>query len=252
MGAHFLAETAGFDYDGIILGEPSGLTAEWDAIRIVSRGIACFRVVVYGTQTHSSISDMLPSVNAVEAMARMMVAFRREFKPWFPEHPLCPTGPTINIGVHAEGGYGYGVLPGQAEFWTDVRTTPGMAEERFKADMLAALERASAEAPGATYEVTYPGNLEWIAPTEVPSDHPMVVACQRASAEILGAAPPLALFPGATDAFAFEVKAGIKTLASFGPGQLPLAHGANEWVSVTSLKQAMRIYALTALEFLGA
>jgi acetylornithine deacetylase/succinyl-diaminopimelate desuccinylase-like protein len=79
-----------------------------------------------------------------------------------------------------------------------------------------------------------------------------VIASQKAAAEILGAAPPLALFPGATDAFPFEVTAGIKTLASFGPGQLPLAHGANEWVSVTSLKQAMRIYVLTALEYLGA
>jgi len=251
LGAHFLAETAELDYDGIILGEPSGLTAEWDAIRIVSRGISGFRVRVYGTQTHSSISDMIPSVNAVEAMARLMVGFRREFKPWFPEHPLCPTGPTINIGVRAEGGYGYGVLPGQAEFWTDVRTTPGMTKERFKADVIAALQRASADAPGVTYEVDYPANLAWVEPTEVPADHPMVIACQRASLEILGAAPPLAVFPGATDAFAFQVTAGIKTLASFGPGQLPLAHGANEWVSVTSLKQAMRMYVLTALEFLN-
>jgi len=252
LGAHYLAQTAGLDYDGIILGEPSGLTEEWDAIRIVSRGISGFRVVVHGTQTHSSISDMLPSVNAVESMARLMVAFRREFRPWHPAHPLCPTGPTINIGVRAEGGYGYGVLPGQAEFWSDVRTTPGMTKERFKSDVLEALERASADAPGATYEVTYPSNLEWIEPTEVSADHPMVIACERAAETVLGVAPPLALFPGATDAFAFEVTAGIKTLASFGPGQLPLAHGANEWVSVTSLKQAMRIYVLTALEYLGA
>ena len=252
LGAHYLAESAGLDYDGIILGEPSGLTGEWDAIRVVSRGISGFRVVVRGTQTHSSISDMLPSVNAVEAMARLMVAFRREFKPWHPPHPLCPTGPTINIGVRAEGGYGYGVLPGQAEFWTDVRTTPGMTKERFKADVLEALQRASVAAPGATYEVSYPANLEWIEPTEVPVDHPMVTACERASEAILGSAPPLAVFPGATDAFAFEVTAGIKTIASFGPGQLPLAHGANEWVSVTSLKQAMRIYVLTSLEYLGA
>ena len=252
LGAHFLAETAGLTYDGMILGEPSGLTEEWDAIRIVSRGISGFRVRVYGTQTHSSISDMLPSVNAVEAMARLMIGFRREFKPWYPEHPLCPTGPTINIGVHTEGGYGYGVLPGQAEFWTDVRTTPGMTKDRFKADVLDALARAAVDAPGATYEVDYPANLEWIEPTEVAADDPMVIACQHASQEILGVTPPLAVFPGATDAFAFQVTAGIPTIASFGPGQLPLAHGANEWVSVTSLKQAMRMYVLTALEYLGA
>ena len=43
--------------------------------------------------------------------------------------------------------------------------------------------------------------------------------------------------------------AAIPTLAAFGPGQLPLAHGPNEWVSINSLRQAMRMYALTALEY---
>jgi len=76
-----------------------------------------------------------------------------------------------------------------------------------------------------------------------------VTAALAASRDILGQAPPLAAFPGATDAYAFHVLGGIPTLAAFGPGQLPLAHGPNEWVSVTSVKQAMRMYALTALCF---
>jgi acetylornithine deacetylase/succinyl-diaminopimelate desuccinylase-like protein len=65
----------------------------------------------------------------------------------------------------------------------------------------------------------------------------------------LGEAPPLTAFPGATDAWPFQGLGGVPTLAAFGPGLLPLAHGPNEWVSIPSLAQASRIYALTALGF---
>jgi acetylornithine deacetylase/succinyl-diaminopimelate desuccinylase-like protein len=250
FGAHYLVEARALGgLDAIILGEPSGVREDWDAIRIVSRGISCFRVLVRGTQTHSSISDVLPTVNAVEAMARLMTGFRREFRPRYPAHPLCPTGPTINIGVKTLGGVGYGVLPGYAEFWNDVRTTPGMNETDFREDVADALARAARDIPGATYDVEFHPTLGWIEPTEVKPGDPVVVAACRAAETVLGAAPPLACFPGGTDASPFHGTGGIPTIAGFGPGQLPLAHGANEWVSVTSLVQAMRMYALTAIEF---
>lgn len=251
FGAHYLVqERALGDVDAIILGEPSGVREDWDAIRIVSRGISCFSVLVRGTQTHSSISDMLPTVNAVEAMARLMVGFRREFRPRYPEHPLCPTGPTINIGVKTLGGVGYGVIPGYAEFWNDVRTIPGMEETAFREDVAAALSRAAREIPpDASYEVEFHPTLGWVAPTEVKPDDPVVIACRRAAEAVLGASPPVAQFPGGTDASPFQGVGGIPTVAGFGPGQLPLAHGANEWVGVTSVVQAMRMYALTAVEF---
>ena len=87
------------EVDAILLGEPAGVHEDWEAIRVISRGFSGFRVIVKGTQTHSSISDQLPTVNAVEAMANVLVALRRELKLRYPEHPLCPAGPTINLGV---------------------------------------------------------------------------------------------------------------------------------------------------------
>jgi acetylornithine deacetylase/succinyl-diaminopimelate desuccinylase-like protein len=249
LGAGYLTETGAVEADAIILGEPSGVLADWDAIRIVSRGIVGFRVIVHGTQMHSSLSDSLPTVNAVEAMARLMIGFRNEFRPRFAPHPLCPSGPTINIGVKALGGVGYGVVPGQAEFWTDVRVTPGMEESEFRIDVTSALERASQALNGATYEVEYHPNLNWLGATEVPPDDPMVQACEFAGEAILGRRPPLAAFPGGTDAMRFQAVGGIPTLAAFGPGQLPLAHGPNEWVSLKSVRDAMRMYALVALAY---
>ncbi len=66
---------------------------------------------------------------------------------------------------------------------------------------------------------------------------------------VLGRDVPIAAFTGGTDAIAFQGVAGIPTLAALGPGMLPLAHGPNEWVSLRSLREAMRIYVLTALDF---
>jgi acetylornithine deacetylase/succinyl-diaminopimelate desuccinylase-like protein len=249
FGASYLVRTNAIEADAILLGEPAGVHEDWEAIRVISRGFSGFRVIVGGTQTHSSISDQMPTVNAVEAMANVLVAFRRELRLRYPEHPLCPTGPTINLGVKALGGVGYGVLPGHAEFWCDIRTTPGMTQEALAEDVDAALDRIRSLVPGAEISWEFNPDLAWMAPTEVLPDDPMVRAVERAAADVLGEAPPLAAFPGATDAWPFHGQGGIPTLAAFGPGLLPLAHGPNEWVSLLSLQQAPRIFVDAAIRY---
>lgn len=249
FGASYLVRTKAIEADAILLGEPAGVHEDWEAIRVISRGFSGFRVIVSGTQTHSSISDQLPTVNAVEAMASVLVALRRELRLRYPEHPLCPAGPTINLGVKTLGGVGYGVLPGHAEFWCDIRTTPGMTRDMLAEDVDAALDRIRPLVPGATIDWEFSPTLAWIAPTEVIADDPMVRAVERAAADVLGDAPPLAAFPGATDAWPFHGQGGIPTLAAFGPGLLPLAHGPNEWVSILALQQAPRIFVDAAIRY---
>jgi acetylornithine deacetylase len=249
FGASYLVRSNAVEADAILLGEPAGVTEDWDAIRVISRGFSGFRVVVQGTQTHSSISDQLPTVNAVEAMANVLVALRRELRLRYPEHPLCPSGPTINLGVKALGGVGYGVLSGHAEFWCDIRTTPGMSQARLAEDVDAALDRIRPLVPGAQVSWEFAPALAWIAPTEVTAGDPLVRAVEAAATDVLGAPPPLAAFPGATDAWPFHGQGGIPTLAAFGPGLLPLAHGPNEWVSLLALQQAPRIFVDAALRY---
>lgn len=251
FGASYLVRQQAIDADAILLGEPAGVHADWDAIRVISRGITCFRVIVKGTQTHSSISDQLPTVNAVEAMAKVLVALRQELKPRYPEHPLCPAGPTINLGVKTLGGVGYGVLPGHAEFWSDIRTTPGMRQEEFAEDLEQALARIRPLVPGAEVTWAFSPDLAWLAATEVTADDPMVRTVEQAANDVLGVTPPLAAFPGASDAWPFQGQGGIPTLAAFGPGLLTPAHGPNEWISLLSLQQAPRIFVDTAIRYGG-
>jgi acetylornithine deacetylase/succinyl-diaminopimelate desuccinylase-like protein len=248
-GAQYLVEQGSLDVDGIVLGEPSGVHEDWEAIRVVSRGISCFKVRVFGDQIHSSISDQFPVVNAVDHMARLYCGFRERFRPAFPDHPLCAAGPTLNVGVKTVGGVGFGVNAGVAEFWSDVRTTPGMEQESFDRDVRSALAAAAADIPGIRYEVEYPPNLTWIEPTEVAEGHPLTVACRDAGRRVLGREIPLATFPGASDAYPFQHLGGIPTIASFGPGWLTPAHGPNEWVSISSLHEAADIYAQLAITY---
>jgi acetylornithine deacetylase len=251
LGAEYLVKQNALDLDVIVLGEASGVTRDWEAIRTLSRGVTGFRVIVRGTQMHSSVSDVLPSVNAVEAMARLLVGLRRELRLTYPPHPLAPQGPTINLGVHAEGGYGYGVVPGDAEFWSDIRTLPGMTPEQLERDVRDALRRLEPELHGATYDFAFHDTLRWLDATEVDPSHPIVAAMQHACRAVLGVETPLLAFPGASDAWPFQGMGGIPTVAGFGPGLLPLAHGPNEFVSVTALKQAAHIYLETAIAYCG-
>lgn len=251
-GAEYLTRAGLLDVDGIVLGEPSGVHEDWEAIRVISRGIACFKVRVFGDQIHSSISDQFPVVNAVDHMSRLYVAFKERFRPTFPHHPLCESGPTLNIGVRTLGGVGFGVNAGLAEFWSDVRLTPGMDQDVFERETMVALAAAAAGIPGIRYEVEYPPNLRWVEPTEVGASDPLTLAAQDAGRRVLGRDIPLAAFPGASDAYPFQFIGGIPTIASFGPGLLTPAHGPNEWISLESLNQAADVYAQMAISYCGA
>jgi acetylornithine deacetylase len=251
-GSYFLAERYGIKADMALIGEPPGITREWEYLHIGCRGVCGFTIEVYGTQMHSSLSDRLPSVNASLKLSELMVRMSKEFKINFTPHPLCPNGATVNLGVKLKGGVYFGVYPGYAEFSTDIRTVPGMKKEELARDLQQFLEKQRQEDPELKVELRYrEAPADWIAPTEVSADLPIVRALTNASEQVLGFRPPLSIYPAATDSSKYQLGAGIPTVPAFGAGMISLAHGANEWVGVESIVQAAKIYALAAQEVLA-
>lgn len=250
-GARWLAEEGYFDADAVLIGEPCGITRAWEAIDLVSRGAALFKIRVTGTQTHSSISDRLPTVNATVQAARLIDRMHRELKEalTYEPHPLCELGPTVNVGVTASAGVYYGVYPGEAEFGCDIRTIPGMTRDQIITDITAFLERAMADEPQLSAELHFEDI--YYAPTEISPDAPIAQAVRSAAETVLGEAPPFEAFPGATDAAHVQGVAGIPTVAAFGPGYLPRAHSPNESVPVADIPLAAKMYALAAWRFLS-
>lgn len=249
FGSQWLAENGHLEADAAVLGEPCGIVREWEAIDIVSRGAALFKVCVHGTQMHSSVSDRLPSVNATVHMSRLIDRMDRQLKGRlrYPPSMLPGLEPTVNVGVMASAGVFYGVYPGHAEFACDIRTVPGMTRESLEEDLRRFLADAAADDPELDAELDFE---IWVPATEIAESHPLVRALREASAEVLGAECAVGVFPGATDAPHFQLVAGIPTVAAFGPGFLPRAHSPNESASVAGIVQAADIYALAARRFL--
>ena len=109
-GAHFLSTQYGLKADMGVIGEPPGVTREWEYIHLGCRGVCCFNIQVYGTQMHSSLSDRLPSVNASLKLAELMLLMSRDLKLNFTPHPLCPTGVTVNLGYVSKVGFTLGSI----------------------------------------------------------------------------------------------------------------------------------------------
>jgi acetylornithine deacetylase len=253
LGARFLSEECGLQADVALLGEPSGVSRDWEYLSLVSRGETCFRLRVYGTQMHSSISDLVPSVNANLQLAEVLLRLDRDLEIHHEPHPLCPDGITITPGVLMTGGVYYGMLPGEAECRTEIRTVPGMTLDGVRADVEGFVEMLRDEHSGLRIEVEFEDPpFEWIAPVEFPPAHPFVACLEEASEQVLGASPPRGAFPAWTDARFFSEIAGIPAIPSFGPGLLTVIHRPNEHVSVEAVIQAAKIYSLAAVTFLRA
>jgi acetylornithine deacetylase len=250
-GAHYLATQYGIKADMGLIGEPPGVTHEWENLHIGCRGVCCFTIEVHGTQMHSSLSDRLPSINASVKMAELMTRMSRDLKLHFTPHPLCQTGITLNLGVQVKGGVYFGVYPGYAEFSTDIRTVPGMTREQVVRDLEAFLAQCQKDDPDLKVKLRFrQPPTDWIAPTEVSRDLPIVKALRAASREVLGFEPPLSIYPAGTDSPKFQLSAGIPMVPAYGAGLISVAHAANEWVGVESIIQACKIYALAAQEVL--
>lgn len=249
-GARYLAETDAVSADAVLIGEPGGIEEDWDTLHLVSRGITNFSIDVHGDQGHSSLSDVRGSVSATQEMAWLLLEFAERFAPTAPPHPLRPEGPTVNAGVLVSGGVGFGVVPGLASFAVDVRLMPGMDRATFECDLNEFLHDATSRRPTLRASVRFEDPpRDWLPPTEVEADHPLVAATTSALERALGWTPSPSVFPGTTDATWLQGLSGLPTLPACGPGLLSRAHAADEFVSIPALTQARVIYRDIALEY---
>jgi acetylornithine deacetylase/succinyl-diaminopimelate desuccinylase-like protein len=242
FGADWLARTGRIHADACVIGEPAGVRQEWEAIYSAQRGQSAVWVRVLGQQMHSGVAHAMGAVNAAVHMARVLDALDRELVITPANGPASALAQST-LGAVVRCGNAFGINPGIAEFGIDIRTLPGMERADVARGMDEALTRVRARHPEIGVDWYFPeAPLDWIAPTLVAPESAVVRAAVDATTAVLGAPPPLGVYPATTDAAAFATVAGIPTIAALGPGRISLAHKADEYVTISSVLQAAKIY----------
>jgi succinyl-diaminopimelate desuccinylase len=145
---------------------------------------------------------------------------------------------TVNLGT-IQGGTKVNIVPERCEAEFDVRVpaggNPDAVEEFVKLILPENFE----------YEVT---NRTLASYT--PSNEPLIEILQKHARNALGYKPPALYMTATSDAHTFREMLKVPTLA-FGPGYGEVNHGYNEFVHVTDVVNAMKIYTHTTIDYLG-
>ncbi len=237
-GAAFVHEENFFSPDFMIVGEQT-----MNEVALGEKGGSPTRVVVRGRTAHGALP--WEGANAIEAMAEIIVALRRDYWPVIAQRTspyFHPSSASVNM---FKGGVKENVVPDYAEIYVDRRLVPGEEPDQVMAEVREVAERAVKDIPGITVEVDEVWKGGGATLTEI--DSPLVDAVRGAN-QRLDLSPNLRGFSMATDG-RFWARQGVPTII-YGPGDPRLAHVPDEWVGVDEMLDATRAYALAAVALL--
>jgi acetylornithine deacetylase len=208
-----------------IVTEPTSL-----AICPAHRGFEWIRLEVEGRAAHGSRYEL--GVDAIVHAGLLLAALDRLEREVLPmrTHPLLG-----RASVHASqiaGGTGLSTYPDRCTLLIERRTLPGEGREAVVREFRALVDAVVAERPEVRATVHEAGGQP---PSDVSPSAPVV----RALAEALSACglpSPIAGMSAWTDAALFNA-AGIPAIC-FGPGDIALAHAAEEWVPLDDIARA--------------
>jgi len=197
------------------------------------RGFAWLRVDVFGHAAHGSRFDL--GVDAIRHAGLLLAELDTMETTVLPsrEHALIGR-PSLHAST-ISGGTGWSTYPDHCTLRIERRTVPGETGESVKAEfeaLCATLQRARATFRA---EVT----LELYQPaSDLATDAPLTLAVVAALQKETLPAPVEGLSCW-TDAALFNA-AGIPALC-FGPGDIALAHSAEEWVTLDDIHHAAAV-----------
>lgn len=226
--------------DYAIVGEPTGLN-----ISLGHRGVAAYRIEVRGRSCHAAVAER--GLNAVYYASLIVELLEKKRKELLKFEDPDLGAPALSVGKIA-GGVSPNVVPETCILEVDVRTLPSFSLGEMERVLQETVEAVRVR-EGIPFEYTITQCIPHLPPAKVSKDTELVELLSRSIADIPGEVPMFAPFPASCEA-SFLVEAGIPTLI-FGPGRIEEAHSANEFVPVTQVVTAGRVYALVALRLLG-
>jgi acetylornithine deacetylase len=214
--------------DAALVTEPTRLT-----IMPAHRGFVWVEVTFTGRAAHGSRYDV--GVDAI-THAGLVLA---ELDAWQRTELARRTHPLLgHASLHAsgiEGGTAWSIYPDRCVLRIERRTVPGETTAMVAAEVREACERVRARHPALRAELRVSTAQ---GPSDVATDAPVVRALSAAMADA-GEAVAVEGMSAWTDA-ALLNDAGIPAIC-YGPGDIALAHAAEEWVPVAEIERATRV-----------
>jgi acetylornithine deacetylase len=253
-GAGGLAMARELAADAAIVPEPGGLDV-W----IACRGSLLPAITVEGRSGHAGIAPRHPDdggpVNAIEKMAILLEAVRRLREEWAlrPRHPYL--SPAEIVPTVIAGGEWLVSYPASCRLDCHIEYLPEYADadgygSRVEREFEDWIARAAATDPWLR---EHPPRIEWLVggvpPAEVPADDPIVQVALEATRAI-GRPSALGGLDNWHDGATLIVEAGIPSIC-LGPGDIHLAHTAQESVPIDDLVDCAKALAVSAMRFCG-
>jgi acetylornithine deacetylase len=196
-------------------------------IGVRHRGISAFRAEVASPGGHSSRADSLPK--PIVALARLAVDLDGVARRWLDRGPPGMTGLCMNV-AGIDGGVAFNVIPERASLMFSFRAPPGCDRPALDRDLVQAVASAA---------------LEEGPPVRLV---PVMDRPSFATRDLAGFRPLLGDLVDDTVQLDFWTEAAVLAEVGIdavvlGPGDIGVAHGADEWVPLGDLTWAVDTYA---------
>jgi succinyl-diaminopimelate desuccinylase len=228
----------GRDGVGAIVAEPTSGSI-WNG----SRGAVTLRVTVRGRPAHvglqfrgvNAFEKAIPILDALKALKDDVETRRTSFT----IRPDVARASILMLGGEVRGGHQFNLVPDRFSFTVERRFNPeeDLAAERDR--LLGTVREATPRGVEVEVEV-----LQEAPSSGVPEDDALVRSLSSVVEERAGKPPYCELCPGLLET-RFYAEAGVPAVA-YGPGDLEVAHGPDESVSLRRVLECAGIYALTA------
>jgi acetylornithine deacetylase len=197
-------------------------------IGVRHRGVSAYRAQVSCAGGHSSRADSQPK--PIVALARLAVELDAVAVRWLDRGPPGMTGLCLNV-AGLEGGVAFNVIPERAELTFSFRPPPGLDRAALDRDLLQAVATAALE-QGPAVSVVEVMDRPSFATRDLERYRPVL------GDDLLASAVQLDFWTEA----AVLAESGIDSVV-LGPGDIAVAHGADEWVPRADLDWAVETYA---------
>ncbi len=232
----------GWDAHAAIIPEPTTTAGGMPELVIAHAGAMSFKVSVRGRSAHASMR--LTGESALDHFLTLYKAMREDerrvnAKETHPLMTLHPLPYATNVGTIQGGLWSSSVmdsLEAQVRVGVSLDETIEQAEERFRST----IAEFTRQDPWLSEN---PPRIERLASgfgsAMTREDHPLVTALGEAAEEEFRKSPTIAAVPYGCDMSGWVRLAGIPTVI-YGPGEIGLAHAANESVSLEATYRVAR------------